>query len=158
MVFYGSMLVLEVWNFRGPPNPYPSPAVQQHCFSGRHCHSHMQGHTKKDFHTLLVKIETAIPFRKQSGSIYPKSEHHHWLQSSHVPTALSGTESSSRLHCGFRQGLACSGGKERREEFQPWITRKWERKTRCREEHMTSSDFYESMREIISVISDVYYN
>ena len=97
MVLYGSMLVLKFGTSKGPPSPYPSLHFSSTASRGWHCHSHMQGHTKKLPHTLLVKIEIAIPFRKQSGSIYPKSRPPSLMKSSHVPmtTALSGTESFS---------------------------------------------------------------
>lgn len=56
----------------------------------------MAGYRKKDFHALLVEIEIAVPFIKQSGNIYPifkipsliKPCHAHMSTGMDVPTAL----------------------------------------------------------------------
>ena len=149
MVLYGSRLVLKFGTSKGPPSPYPSLHFSSTASRGWHCHSHMQGHTKKLPHTLLVNIEIAIPFRKQSGSIYPKSRPPSLMKSSHVPmtTALSGTESFSRWYRG-RPRTSMQWWKRKTGRISTMDHYKVREETGCREEHMTSSDFYEAMREI----------
>lgn len=125
---YGSMLALKFGTSKGPPSPYPSLQFRSTASQGWQCHSHRQGHTRELLHALLVKTDSAIPFRKQSGHIYPKSKTPSLMKSSHVPVtaALSGTESFNRIYCGQPRNSMQSW--KRMEEFQQCITVKWETK------------------------------
>lgn len=66
----GPTLVLKFGISKGP---HHHPPLQfRDTTPGRwQRHRHTAGYRKKDFHALLVEIEIAVPFIKQSGNIYP---------------------------------------------------------------------------------------
>lgn len=73
MVLFWPHICLEILYFKGTLPPHPQPRLQ---FRGTalwrwQCHSHMAGCRERYFHTLLVEIEIAAPFRKQFGNVYP---------------------------------------------------------------------------------------